>query len=500
MYGRFVGLDIGKKDARISLIKRGLRDVQLLQTIRTDLAVSSQEDSETLSRIFSDYSLPKGDIAVSLSDDPISVRVIRFPFADSKKVDQVYTYELENISTFDPDEKIHSYHMVKSEAGSEALVCVYEKEEVGELLDSFNKRGIDPKVLTYAPVALGALNDVLEGQRPLILVDIGESEISFSLFDENGIKRVRSSAKAADSLVANLSGALGVAEDELNFTREGLASLGGDDIERCLLPVIAELKKTIHFFETELKESVNSIVVSGALANIQGICDVFKKEFKRDVRKIFIPDLGVDNSPLYAKSYALALYGSSYKSGYLNFRKDEYKYVGVDRELRRVFLTPAILAAVFVAILIYNSASRYFELKGQAKELEGRISAVVKETFPDVKIIPRPVEYMESEVGKVKEKLRMIEGVKGPSTPLEVLRNISVTLPSSMQLVVSDIKFESGNTIKLQGVCDSYQEVTEIEDALSKSDMFESVTRNQTGNTVGGKTKFELALVLKPEV
>jgi Tfp pilus assembly protein PilN len=68
-----------------------------------------------------------------------------------------------------------------------------------------------------------------------------------------------------------------------------------------------------------------------------------------------------------------------------------------------------------------------------------------------------------------------------------------------MKLTVSDIKFEGDNKIKIQGVCDSYQEVTEIEDALSKSKIFESVTRNQTGNTVDGKTKFELALVLKSE-
>jgi len=499
MYGRFVGLDIGEKDVRISLIKRGFREVQLLQTIRADLPDSSPDSSDTLSSTFSDYSLPKGDIAACLAGDPISVRVIRFPFTDPKKIDQVYAYELENISTFDPDEKIHSYHIIKGDVGGEALVCVYEKEDVEELLEFFNKGGIDPKVVTYAPVAFGTLSDFLEGEKPLILVDMGESEISFCLFDENGLKRVRSSAKATVSLVSNLSGELGVDKDELKLTRQSLNAVNGENMEKSLSPVINELKKTIHFFETELKEGVKSIVVSGALANAPGVCEIFKKEFNRDVRKIFIPDIGVDNSPLYAKSYALALYGSSFKSGYLNFRKDQFKYVGVDREIRRLFLTPAILAAIFVALLIYNSASRYFELKNEVNELEGRITAVVKETFPDVKIIPRPVEYMESEVGKVKEKLRMIEGVQGPSTPLEVLRNISATLPTKMQLTVNDIKFESGNTVKIQGECDSYQEVTEIEEALSKSEMFESVSRNQTGNTVGGKTKFELSLVLKQE-
>jgi hypothetical protein len=41
--------------------------------------------------------------------------------------------------------------------------------------------------------------------------------------------------------------------------------------------------------------------------------------------------------------------------------------------------------------------------------------------------------------------------------------------------------------------------VAEIEEALSKSGKFESVIRNQTGNAVDGKTKFEISLVLKRE-
>jgi len=124
----------------------------------------------------------------------------------------------------------------------------------------------------------------------------------------------------------------------------------------------------------------------------------------------------------------------------------------------------------------------------------------VKDTFPNEKVIPRPVEFMDSEVSKLRAKLNLIEGVEGASTPLEVLRNISSSLPESMKLVVNDIKFESDTKLKIQGICDSYQEVTEIEDALSKSKIFESVTRDQTGNTVDGKTKFELSLVLRSEV
>jgi Tfp pilus assembly protein PilN len=500
MYGRFAGLDIGKKDARISLIKRGLRDVQLLQTIRTKSSEFTPNSPEALNDVFREYSLPKGDLAVSLTADPISVRVIKFPFVDPKKIDQVYGFELENISTFEPQEKSHAYHLVKSNGGADALVCVFEKEEVASAVGYFNKAGIDPKIVTYTPIAFGALNELLEGARPVMLVDIGEEDMSFALFDENGLKRVRSSRKPIESFVENLCGLRGVSTGEFGFSKAELSGEGGESLKQCLAPVTSEIKKTLHFFETELKEKINTILISGAVSQAPGITDIFKKEFGRDVKKLFIPDLGAENSPLYARSYALALYGSSFKSGCLNYRKDEFKYVGSDRELRKVFMAPAILFALLLALLLYSNASRYFELKKEVKVLESEIAGVARDTFPDVKVMPRPVQFMETEVSKQREKLKMIQGVEGASTPLEVLRDISESLPASMKLIVNDIKFESDNKLKIQGVCDSYQEVTEIEEALSKSKIFESVTRNQTGNTVDGKTKFELSLVVKSEV
>lgn len=501
MYGRFAGLDIGKKEVRIALINRGLREVQLLQTIRAEIGANpSGTEENSIGNVFKEYSLPRGDVAVSLTDDPVSVRVMKFPFSDPKKIDQVYEFELENISTFEPQEKIHTYHLIKNTAGGEALVCVFEKEDVEGILGYLNDEGIDPKVLTYAPAAFGSLGDIVEGQRPLVLVDIGEREISFSLFDDTGFKRGRSSTRAIGLFMRNLGeSAAGGEEDKFGFSKGKLESAESAAMKEALSPIINEIKKTVQFFESETKDRVKTILVSGSMSRIQGLTELLRKELGRDVKKLFIPDLGVDNSPLYAKAYALALYGSSYRGGYLNFRKDQFKYQGADRELRKVFMAPAVLFVILVALLIYNMTSRYYELKGQVSTLEARVAEEVKETFPDVQTIPRPAEYMQSEVSKVRERLSMIEGVEGESTPLEILRSVSDSLPPGMGLRVNDIRFEGNNGVKVQGICDSYQEVAEIEEALTKSGKFESVTRNQTGNAVDGKTKFEISLVLKRE-
>lgn len=498
MYGRFVGLDIGKTAARVSLIKRGLRDVQLLQTLSVPINEEQLQIPEYLTELFKENSLPRGDVAASINENPTSIRIIKFPFSDSKKIDQVYEYELENISTFDPSEKIHSYHLVKNDSGSEAIACVFENDQVETVIDSLNSAGIDPKVITYSPLAFGALNDGLEGKRPLLLIDIGETELGFSLFDSDGLLRVRSSTQPIELFYQNLIEKAGATEIDYSGS---LFDEGGElQRKECTAPIVNEIKKTIQFFELEVKEKINTILISGPLSLIPGTREHLSSELNREVKKLYIPELGVDKSPLFAKSYALSLYGSALKSGYLNFRKDEYKYVGADRELRKVFTAPAVLAAILVLVLIYGSVSNYFSLKSEVKEREARIAEVVKATFPNVRSIPRPVQFMESEVQKVREKLDLIQGVEGGPTPLDVLRDISASLPPTMKLTVNEIRYEGENRVKIKGVCDTYQEVTKIEEALSKSEMFESVNRDQTGAAVDGKTKFEISVYLKSNV
>lgn len=498
MYGRFVGLDIGKTAVRACLIKRGLRDVQLLQTLSVPLKKGDLENPEFLHEIFKENSLPRGDVAVSLEHNPTSVRIVTFPFSDSKKIDQVYEYELENISTFDPSEKIHSYHLVKNEEGSEALACIFEKEDIESQLEYLNSAGIDPKVVTYPPIALGALSDELEGQRPVLLIDFGENELCFSLFDEKGLLRVRSSTQSIELFYQNLREKAGIETEELDYSGSLFEEGSGADRKECMAPITNEIKKTLQFFELEVKEKINTILLSGTLSLIPGTLEHLSGEMGREIKKIYIPELGAQKSPLFGKAYALSLYGSSLKGGYFNLRKDEYKYVGVDKELRKVFTAPVILAAILIVVLMYGSISNYFGLKSEIKEREARIREVVKSTFPDVRSIPRPVQFMESEVQSQRERLNLIQGMEGGPTPLDVLRDISASLPASMDLTVNEIKFEGENRVKIKGLCNSYQEVTEIEEALSKSEIYENVNRDTTGKAADGKTKFEISVYVKP--
>ena len=497
MYGKFIGLDIGRDTTKVILIRRGFRDLELVQTLTLKSEFFNQDSIHNLRSAFSENSLPTNDVATAIPFEPISIKVIQFPFVEPKKIDQVYGFELENVSTFDPDDKVHGYHLVRRGSKAEALVCMFEKDHMKKLLDMCRVQGIDPKIVTYGPVAMAALERYLPKERPLIMIDLGATRIGFSVFDGGGIRRVRSTSKAGNLVTERISKILEIPYDEAEtIKREGLVGAYANTIQESLNTLLGEIKKTMKFFEMELKEDVKTVLLSGGMSQMPGISDYFKDMLGKEVREIFIPALGL-HSPIFVQSFALALYGSALKRSNLNFREGEYQYTGGDEELKKKFIMPSVLLSIILILLLYRHGSAYFELKNRVDVIQKQIEANVKEAFPDIKVIPRPVEFMESEFNKVNGKLELVQGVVGKTPPLEVLKDISSSVPSSFGLTVDEINFENDKTVKIIGRCDSYQEVANIEKALADSGKFEKVNRDSTNPSVNNTIKFQISLVVK---
>ncbi|MBI4228193.1 MAG: pilus assembly protein PilM, partial [Deltaproteobacteria bacterium] len=493
----FIGLDIGRDTTKIILVRRGFRDLEVIQTLTLKSEFFNRDNLHDLKRAFSENPLPGNEVAAAIPFEPISIKAIQFPFVEPKKIDQVYQFELENVSTFDPDDKVHGYHLVKQGNKAEALVCMFEKDHMKNLLDMCRIEGIDPKVVTYGPVAMASLESYLPKERPLIIIDIGATKIGFCVFDGGGIRRVRSTSKAGDIVTESISKILGVPHDDAeSVKREGLEGGYADIIREALNPVLVEIKKTIKFFEMELKEDIKTVLLCGGMSLMPGISDYFRDSLNKEVREIFIPELGL-SSPTLVQSFALAVYGSALKRSSLNFRKGEYQYTGSDEELKKKFIMPTILLSIIVFLLLYRYGSTYFELKNRVDRIEREIEANVKQAFPDIKVIPKPVAFMESEFNKVNEKLELVHGVVGRTPPLEVLKDISLSIPKGINLTVDEIDFVDDKTVRMIGRCDSYQEVAKIEKALTESGKFETVNRDSTNPSVNNTIKFQVSLVVR---
>lgn len=484
MYGKFTGIDFNGKTIRICTVHRGFREQRMQEFFSVEPGNGNPESSEELKRVITDSGSRLGTISTNISANPLTIRVIKFPFSDPKKIDKVYGFELENVSTFDPDEKLHSYHLTKLEKGSEIIVCMYEKESMADFLGDLDQAGIDPSMVTFSPLAFSALNKHLPGKRPLLLVDTGNGQINFSVFDENGLRRVRSSALTDESLIEVLE--------------SGGNDISVEDVKDGLEHFVAELKKTSHFFESELRQRIELFVLTGEICRINGLETHVSDLLERDVQRIYISELGINSSPFFARAYSLALYGGGNGGGHsLNLRTGDFEYEGKSDEIRKVFLVPGVLLLIFICLAFYKTASDYYTLEKNVNDLRTQIQNEVRETFPNVSNVPDPVKFMEDELGKVEEKLQLIEEVKGGSTPLDVLRDLSLSIPEDVDLKLDEVRFETGKNLKVWARCDSYKEIAALEESLAASGRFENVSREQVNRAVNNTIKFVLALALK---
>jgi Tfp pilus assembly PilM family ATPase len=497
MIGKFIGVDLDGSKIRLCVIKRGFRKTELIRFIDIDIPEDGQSITDLLSHHLKKESV-KTDIAVSIPSSPVSMRILSFPFNDVKKIDQVYSFELENASTLRTDDKINSYHVVSGkDGGADALVCMFKKEEVADTLAIFEEGGVSPRIITYSPFALHALSDHFQTQRPFVLLSIGQVATNFTLFDENGLTRVRSSSAGLESIINKYSELSGL--DTKTSTQKVLRGFTGADdkvLRQAFTFLFSEIKKTLKFFEFDSKKSIEKVILAGDASTIPGVVDQLEQDINKDVRLVNIADLGEQKSAVYLNSYALALYGSEAGSGKLNFRKDEYKFTSKDEETRKALLVPAMLfCSLFFLILIRNGIN-YIRVNSEIKRLNGQIESSVKEVFPEVKVLPRPVEYMENQVKKVSGELGLIEGIKSGKTPLDIMRNLSTIIPSRSSVTFDELNFTDDLSLRLKGRSKSYDDIAKVEKALNDSGIFEKVVRSSAGSALD-KIKFEISLVIK---
>lgn len=502
MYGRYLGIDIGSDSIKLALVKRGLREVSLLNTWQLVPDGAGVQGSagggtypRTISRAIEELSLPTTDVCASITSNPLSVRVLSFPFHDTKKVDMVYKFELESVSTFNPEEKFNAYHLVRMpEGGSEAIVCMFEPEDVSEMLSMLEDSGLDPRMLTLPTVAMSSVEGFINADRPFVLVDMGAHRVSYTLFDEHGMRRVRTSPLGASSVSSGIIEGLGVSADKAEIIkRTGLVGENREAVRRTLDPLLTDISKTVQFFDLELGKKVEHIKLTGGLALMPGIAQYISERTGLPVSTVSVPELGI-KTPVFLQAYALALYGANSGDGSLNLRKDQFGYSGADTELKKTIKAPAVLLLVLMLVSFYGSCSRYFDLKDKVDTLESRAMTEVKELFPEVPVIIRPIEYLQSEVNKLREKEQIFASMVGGARPLDILKDLSQSIPSSINVTIDELTMLDDTSARIQGKVDTYDDVARIQKALEDSGKFREVRQDTTGSALQGKIQFRLTV------
>jgi len=488
MLGGFIGVDFSGGKVRTVTVRRGLKGTE----VRKASFTGELGSGDTSAFLKDEISL--GTRAVTgICSSPLLLRVLKFPFSDSKKLRGVFRFELENSTGFTLGEDVLSdYHEVKRSEGTEAIVPAFEKEAFEDYLGSLRESGVDPDQVTFTPVAFSSLGELIEGPRPLLLIDADQDHLNFSFFDESGLSRVRNCDDALERIKKNL------ATDVLE-----LEQVNGDEekkrafLESCRF-ITEEIRNTIRYFEGETGEEVKNLVLTGGICEVEGVAKELTDQLGREVKRIFIEQLGHKDSPFFARAYALALYGgSSGKGGRLNLRRDGYRPRGMAGGLLKEFRVPVALCAALLLVFVFGRVTEVVSAKSKMSSIRSEMEMDLRREFPEAAGTQDPVAFYRGKLEVINRKLDILKQVRGAHSPLEVLTAVSAAIPRDVSFSVDEIRIEDGGKAKIWGRSDSYEEIASIEKAFSESGSFTQVKMGQVGKAISSGLKFEISMVVR---
>lgn len=433
----------------------------------------------------------------SLPGEYVSYRNLRLPFKDTKKIRQTLLFELETIVPFPVDNLLVDFTMVDQSDQSDILAASIQRGYISEQLAHLQAKGIDPEILDIAGIPTlrwllrqpGTPDDGL-------LFQLGHQTNTVILYLKRRVALIRTfSFNGAD-----MDRAL------VNATGDGRENIEeGRQIESSFRSFCKQVQNTLHVFEWQNTKRVRpeKIFVTGLGAlypDTETLLNRFlelpaeRVDLSRDVG-IHMDDDIVDawNPALMGNALALALRKTKDELGF-NFRRDVFEvkkeYFGHKKEIRKV----AAFLIIVLCLLGFNLGMDYYSLRKRYNMLDGQITQVFKETFPDVKRVVDPVHQMKIRINEVKKTALAVPGIGSNIKVLDLLRDVSVRVPESADLLVSRMVVDA-DTVLIKGETDTFNTVDAIKKGLEPSDYFSEVTISSANlDRSGNRVLFEMKL------
>ncbi|MCK5553953.1 MAG: pilus assembly protein PilM, partial [Deltaproteobacteria bacterium] len=157
---KIIGLDVGSHSIKAIQLRRTFRGFELVgfrekKIPREGETAPSDAVAQSLAELFSEGRLSGDTVITSIPGHQVSARIIKLPFSDRKKLDQVISFEVEGYTPFNIEEMVVSYHVVNVEEGeAQVLALLVKKDVLRDHLEVLGRADISPKIVDVDVLAL----------------------------------------------------------------------------------------------------------------------------------------------------------------------------------------------------------------------------------------------------------------------------------------------------------------------------------------------------------
>ena len=408
---RIVGLDLGSYSVKAVALTTTLRGFQLAGYFEERLQAPTEGQTHvqvlaaTAKTLLGRVGFTADTIICGYPGSDTITRLLRLPFTDPRKIDQIIPFEVGEQIPFDLDDVVLDHQVVATgEGNADVLVAAVRKTELHALLDAMKAVGVDPRVLCLDSVpALTLSQQVLAAETgPYAIIDIGHAHTSVSVLGQGGLQYVRTLTRGGAAVTQAIAAALEVdvatAEDLKH--RHGGWDFGqvpepGTESERVqaaidatLRPLLLDLRQTFQAHAAQKRGRVEKLFLCGGSARLSGLAEFLAAGLGVEVQLLQVlrgpfaefakPDVP---SELVPKALSLALRAVVGRGPQMNLRKGELAFKGDFQYLRgRIIQLSVGIVAVILLVSGYATA-RFITLDGYEKRQKAKLAEVTKATL-----------------------------------------------------------------------------------------------------------------------
>ncbi|HYZ90044.1 MAG TPA: type II secretion system protein GspL [Myxococcales bacterium] len=476
---RIVGLDLTADKVRLVALESGFRGFSVLEA-RSVALPEGGTPGERLRAALSQLPRSEDDtIAVALPGAQVASHVVTLPFTDARRIEQVLPAEVEGAIPFDLEDVVWDHTVLSQSNGrTEVLVGVVKKSALQQALAQFGEAGVDPRVVTFAPLALATPAErgmvardgaaaPESGAATEAVLDAGPDRADFCVLD--GGRPV---------LARSLSSAGLAAWDAARTDPRAL--------DRLLSPLVRDVKMSLRM--RGKAGPVGRLLLAGDLSALPGVAERLSTELSLPVAPLALSGQAAQVAGGNGADYALAL-GLALRAqqprGRLNFRKGEFAFTKDLSQVRGHLARLGLAAGVLLVLAFALGIARIASLSKQARDYDDALCAATR------KIVGTCMTDYRQAVAALSGGRSKAAGIPRVSAA-DVLAELVSHLPDDAMPTLEDVDLNT-TTIRLRGTADSYGKVDQIITALKKDRCFGEIKQPRTEKQRGGeKVQFSI--------
>ena len=300
----FFGLDIGSYNLKVvQLAKRG-KELQLVSfgsgpSTHKGLVSEAEADfnalAEAIKKLHREAKMTTKNVTTALPQDQVFTRTVNLPPLSEEELKSAIKWEAEQYVPI-PLEEVTLAHQIVGEIKidtrqkTQVLIVAAPKRLIEKTLKVLKAAGLNPVGLETEIVALARSLVPPDGEIALV-VDLGAKATDMAVVEKGLVVYSRSIATAGEALTRSIATGLGLDPTQAEAYKKAYGAdpqkLEGK-VREAIGPILAvmvkEIEKTIAYYYTETKKTVNRIILSGGTAGLPEVVSLMASQLSLEIQ------------------------------------------------------------------------------------------------------------------------------------------------------------------------------------------------------------------------